>query len=110
MLVVQPMQKREGVCESVSLELQEGIGYCNIDSAVCYFLVAEQESNQRSRPKGRYEPKRPLWKPQPHLQPAFKNVPIFERLQLKILQSFLCRHPKIGTFSGVGWRSGGWGT
>ena len=39
---------------------------------------------------------------------ASKNVPIFERLQLKMLQVFPCRLPKIGTFSGVGWSGGGW--
>ena len=31
---------------------------------------------------------RPLWKPPPHHWPASKNVPIFERLQLKNLQFF----------------------
>ena len=45
--------------------------------------------------------------PRPPLrQPAFKNVPIFERLQLKYYEFFQCRLPKIGTFSVVGWRCG----
>ena len=35
---------------------------------------------KRSRLKGRYEQMRPLKYPQPHRHPAFKNVPIFERL------------------------------
>ena len=47
---------------------------------------------------------RPLWKPPPLRHPVSKNVPIFEHLLLKDLQVFLCRHPKIGTFSSVGWR------
>ena len=43
----------------------------------------------------------------PHRQPAFKNVPIFERLQVRNLKISLCSAPKIGTFSGYGWRCGG---
>ena len=43
----------------------------------------------------------------PHRHPAFKNVPIFERLQLKNYRFLPCRYPKIGTFSGYGWRCGG---
>ena len=40
----------------------------------------------------------------PLRHPASKNVPIFERLLLKMLRFYPYRHPKIGTFSGVGWR------
>ena len=54
--------------------------FANTIVRLCYFLVAEQESNQRSRPKGRYEQMRPLWKPQPQLHPTPENVPIFGRL------------------------------
>ena len=43
----------------------------------------------------------------PQRRSASKNVPIFERLQLINLRFSPCRHRKIGTFSGVGWRCGG---
>ena len=49
---------------------------------------------------------RPLWKPPPHRHSVSKNVPIFEHLHLKYCKFFHGRHPKIGTFSGVGWRGG----
>ena len=45
---------------------------------------------------------------QPHRRPVSKNVPIFGRLHLKNLEITPCRYPIIGTFSGIGWRSGGW--
>jgi len=41
---------------------------------------------KRSRVKGRYEQMRPLYNPPPHRHPAFKNVPIFERLQFANLK------------------------
>ena len=43
----------------------------------------------------------------PHRRPVFKNVPIFEHLQLKSCKFFHGSLPKIGTFSGGGWRCGG---
>ena len=42
-----------------------------------------------------------------HRRPVSKNVPIFEHLHLKPCKFALGRRPKIGTFSGVGWRCGG---
>ena len=37
--------------------------FVNRKALDCYFLVSEQESNQRSRPKGRYENAPPLETP-----------------------------------------------
>jgi len=45
-----------------------------------YFSCVGKKSTKRSRVKGRYVQMRPLYNPPPHRHPAFKNVPIFERL------------------------------
>ena len=55
-------------------------------SMSCTFLVSARKVPQRSRPKGRFEQMRPLRYPPPHRHPAFKNVPIFERLHSANLQ------------------------
>ena len=53
---------------------------------------------------------RPLRYPQPHRHPAFKNVPIFERLHSADPARFVPQSPlKIGTFSVGGGRCGGSG-
>ena len=58
-----------------------------------------KEAGQRGATK-----MRPLWDLPLHRQSVSKNVPIFEHLHLKYCKLFHGRHPKIGTFSGVGWR------
>ena len=50
------------------------------------FSCFGKKSTKRSRPKGRYGQMRPLYNPPPHRHPAFKNVPIFERLHSANLQ------------------------
>ena len=45
-----------------------------------YFSCFGKKSTKRSRVKGRFGQMRPLYNPPPHRHPAFKNVPIFERL------------------------------
>ena len=52
----------------------------------CTFLVSARKVPQRSRVKGRYGQMRPLYNPPPHRHPAFKNVPIFERLHFTNLK------------------------
>ena len=53
------------------------------------FLVAKK-STKRRRLKGTFRKgMSPLESPAPPRQPAFKNVPIFERLRLKNFQFFL---------------------
>ena len=77
-------------------------------SGGCYFLVSEQESNQRSRPKGRFEKAPPLETPAALLAGDQKCSDFWSPTAQRLAVFFLGRHPKIGTFSGVGWRCGGW--
>ena len=86
--------------------LRKCISYCRRGNVTFLF---RQESNQRMRHRGgaTSQSALPYVPHPPHRQPVSKNVPIFEHLLHKNPKFFLCRHPKIGTFSGVGWRSGG---
>ena len=54
-----------------------------------YFSWSPRKVPKESDLRGRYENAPPLKIPLPHRQPVFKNVPIFEHLQPKNLESFL---------------------
>ena len=51
-----------------------------------YLVCGGKKSTKRNRVKGRFEQMRPHYNPPPHRQPAFKNVPIFERFHSANLQ------------------------
>jgi len=67
------------------------------------FLAAKKVTKEGGL-RRRYE-KAPSLRILPPLRhPVSKNVPIFEHLPLKTCKFSLCRCPKIGTFSGIGWQ------
>ncbi len=81
-----------------------GVVWCSI----MYFSCFAKKSTKRRRLKEALRAKAPSLRIHPPLrQPVSKNVPIFGHLQLKIRKISPGRLPKIGTFSGVGWRCGG---
>jgi len=101
--------------DTIKLVLQ--IGVYRSGKQIRTFLVSARKVPQRSRVKGRFGQMRPLYKPPPHRRPAFKNVPIFERLHSANLQVcsaepaenrniFSGRWSKAaGVGSGAGWCS-----
>ena len=77
----------------------------------CYFLVSEQESNQRSRP-GRGITGKCILAPDP-TPAAFDHRPLkMSRFSagsaVKTYRFSGCKRSKIGTFLNAGWRCGGW--
>jgi len=68
--------------------LYNGIPYCKLRNCGNVLFLFRQEKNEKKPTKGRYEPKRPLWKPPPQRHPTAENVPIFGSLQCKNLQHF----------------------
>ena len=57
-------------------------------STVMFFSWSPRKERKEGDLRGRYEKAPPLKIPPPPLHPASKNVPIFERLQLKKLEVF----------------------
>ena len=72
------------------------------------FLSLKKKRTIINQPKGRFEQRRPLWKPPPPRHPIPENVPIFGYLHEAIFSFFSCKRSKIGTFLDAGWRCGGW--
>ena len=76
----------------------------------CYFLVSEQESNQRSRP-GRGITCKSHPRPGPHSR-RFSHRPLkMSRFSagsaMQTCRFATCKRSKIGTFLNAGWRCGG---
>ena len=86
------------------------IGIYRTDSK-CYFLVSEQESNQRNRP-GRGITGKSHPRPGPHSRRSSHRPPKMSRFSAgsaeKTFSFAECKRSKIGTFLNAGWRCGGW--
>jgi len=105
---------------SFCLYRESQIGICRSDDR-CYFLVSEQESNQRNRLKGGFLQRRPpLESPSETGKArristkcasvptcALPNYPGTSPAE-QTCRFVKCKRSKIGTFLNAGWRCGGW--
>ena len=96
------------------------ISVCLTDDR-CYFLVSEQESNQRNRLKGGFLQRRPPLESPSETGKAHRISTKCASVPTCALPNFLstfpaeqtckfaaCKRSKIGTFLNAGWRCGGW--
>ena len=72
-----------------------------------YFSWSPRKVPKEGDLRRRYEKAPSLKILPPPRHSVSKNVPIFGHLQFKNFRFSQCRHPKIGTFSGVEWSCGG---
>ena len=92
----------------VHRELRLPVFFCaNPGERVCYFLVSEQESNQRNRHRGGATKMRsPLCTPPAASPSGSRKCSDFREPARKNFRFFSCRCSKIGTFWDTNWRCG----